>query len=332
MKEHIIFDKIETYKAAVANKPLSLLPNILLLTYLALGKRYEELLAQAEQFLMNNTGPITIVEDYNLMGNIALNRKKETETVFQNILSADPEDSYAYLLFSLVNHDKKNLQLGWAFSEQNNRKTISEIINHEIEIEKQYKFYRIPDIIGIKDNVISKIKTELEEEHSNQVLKVSLSNALLKLGQVDEAEKELKSIISIYPNYTRALYYYAKIESDYNGHEEEGIRLFKKIFSLNPVSQYLKGIEVIFLSEKDEILENELKNIFKTNNPFIDFFREHYKKMKDTKEQNKKKEVREEIPKIETSSDPLEKGFEKIENNQFKEAIEYFLKELKKKQ
>jgi tetratricopeptide (TPR) repeat protein len=335
MKEHIIFNKIEQYKEEVKKKPLLLLPNVLLLTYLALAKRYEELLSYSEQFLMSSLSPCVLVEDFNLLGNIALERNDAAKRIFKNILTLDPEDSYAYLLISMLEQDNY-LQLAYLFSQQNERKQIKEITEGKIEIKENYKFYRLPDIIGIKDRIPEKIKKYAAEEPSNPIFKVSLAETLLRLGQIEEAEKELNNILLIYPNYPRALYLKEKIEGDYKGNEEKSTNHLKKIYSLNPVSQYLKGAEVMFLEEKEDTSENELKGIFETDHPFISFFKEHYKKVSDKHIEEVKTEVKEN-PEVENreekpnATNSIENGFDALDKKKYTDAIEHFLKELKKK-
>ncbi len=334
MKEHIIFDKIEMYKSEVEKKPLSLLTNILFLTYLSLGKQYEELLTHTEQFLMSSMYTSTLAEDFNLLGNLALRKTDTAKTILINIKSLDPEDSHIRLLMSTIKQEEY-LELAYIFSPQTERKKISEILKKAPKISQSYEFYRIPDVIGIKDHLSDKIKIAIEKDPTNPTLKVSLAEALLKLGQIDEAEKELNNILLIYPNYPRALYLYAKIKSDYRGEERESISYLKKIFNLNPISQYLRGAEVMFLNEKEDILENELREVFQTNNPFIGFFKENFKQTPKKDIEKKEKELpikkTEELPKIERTDSPLEKGFDSLDKKKYTDAIEQFLKELEKK-
>ncbi len=347
MEEHILSEKIDFYKNKVENRPVALLPNILLFTYLSIGKMYEELLNQAEQFLMSSMLSSILAEDFNLLGNIATGKIDTAKRIFKNIVSLDPEDPYAHLLMATV-EPEKFLNEARIFLQSNERKIINEFLGDEGKLSGKYELYRVPDIIGLKDKIPEKIENALKEEPLNPILKVSFAEAMLKIGKVDEADKEINEVLRIYPNYSRALYLHSKIIGDYRGDDKKSMEYLKKLFNLNPLSQYLKGIEVMFLSEKDDPMESELKGIFETENPFIIFFKEHYKK-EESKEEEKiekkeaKTEEKKEIsakevspPEEETqapieSKEPIDKGFESLDRGDYQSAIKEFLKELKKK-
>ncbi len=340
MKEHIIFDKIELYEKAVETRPISLLPNLLLLSYVALGKQYEKLASYSEQFLMSNPRINILVEDFIMLSNLATNQQSFADISFRNIHSLDPEEPYSHLLRLITESSPEDFMETKIFL-GNNHKELADLFNN-VEITAPYNLYRIPEVIGLKDNIISKIRKTLEETPANPILRVSLAEALLKTNQVEEAQKEIDTVISIYPNYTRALHIKAKLYQDYLEEEAKGIEIYKKIFELNPVSPYLKGIEVVFLSEDESIMVSELKTIFRHDNPFVLYFKENFKKKENeqkTETSKKEKAVKEEpinkkknIEIIEEPElSPLDEGYKHLYQGNHKKAIESFLKDLKKK-
>ena len=346
MEEHILSEKIDFYKNKVENRPVALLPNILLFTYLSIGKMYEDLLNQAEQFLMSSMLSSILAEDFNLLGNIATGRIDTAKRIFKNIVSLDPEDPYAHLLMATV-EPEKFLNETRIFLQPSERKIINEFLGDEGKLFGKYELYRLPDIIGLKDRIPERIENALKEEPFNPILKVSFAEAMLKIGKVDEAEKEISEVLRIYPNYSRALYLHSKIVGDYRGNDKKSMEYLQKIFNLNPLSQYLKGIEVMFLNEKDDPMESELKGIFETENPFITFFKEHFKKEeieKEEKIEKKEEQAKEEkeasaqkafVPEEEKQApvvqkEPIDRGFESLDKGDYQSAIKEFLKELKK--
>ncbi len=343
MKEHIIFDKIEQYEKMVESRPISLLPNLLLLSYVALGKQYEKLSSYSEQFLMSNPKINILVEDFIMLSNIATNQQSFADISFRNIHSLDPEEPYAHLMRLVIDPSFENKAETKMFLSSVELKELENFFR-DVEVKEPYIFYRIPAVIGLKDNVVSKIRKILEEIPANPILRTSLAEALMKTNQLEEAKNEINTVLSIYPNYTRALHIKAKLLQDYFEEEAKGVEIYKKIFELNPVSPYLKGIEVVFLSEDESIMVNELKSIFRHDNPFILFFKENFKVEQQNKEaeENQKPEKEkaveysnpEEELKInnftEEELSPLDEGYKHLTQGNHKKAIESFLKDLKK--
>ncbi len=341
MKEHIIFDRIEQYEEAVNRRPINLLPNLLLLSYVALGKQYDKLSSYSEQFLMSNPRINILVEDFIMLSSLANNQPSFADISFRNICSIDPEEPYAHLMRLITNHSTENFYKAKIFLSVAELKELDDFFEGK-EPEEPYSFYRIPSTIGIKDNLELKIRKALEKDPTNPVLKTSLSELLLKMNKVEEAQKELDAVLSVYPNYTRALNIKAKLLQDYLEEEEKGIEVYKKIYELNPVSPYLKGIEVVFLNEDESIMVNELKSIFRHDNPFIAFFKENFK-TEQQKEENQKSEGEKtaeypapngepevnEHPEEELSH--LDEGYKHLSRGNHKKAIESFLRDLKKK-
>ncbi len=344
MKEHIIFDKIEQYEKTVESKPISLLPNLLLLSYVALGKQYEKLASYSEQFLMSNPKINILVEDFIMLSNLATNQPSFADISFRNIHSLDPEEPYAHLMQVVIEPSIENMTETKIFLNGTDSKELKEFFR-DIEIKQPYNLYRIPEVIGLKDNIIFRIRKTLEETPANPILRTSLAEALLKTNQIEEAQKEINTVLSIYPNYTRALHIKAKLFQDYFEEETKGVEIYKKIFELNPISPYLKGIEVVFLEEDEAIMVNELKNIFRHDNPFILYFKEHFEMQKQERlskeisENLKKKKIplentlQKEEPlnvKTEEKLSLLDEGYKHLSEGNHKKAIESFLKDLKK--
>lgn len=344
MKEHIIFDRIEQYEEAVNRRPISLLPNLLLLSYVALGKQYDKLSSYSEQFLMSNPKINILVEDFVMLSSLANKQPSFADTGFRNICSIDPEEPYAHLMRLITNHSTENFYKAKIFLSTAELKKLDDFFQGK-EPEEPYTFYRIPSAIGIKDNLEPKIRKALEKDPVNPVLRASLSELLLKMNKVEEAQKELDAVLSVYPDYIRALNIKAKLLQDYLEEEEKGIEVYKKIYELNPVSPYLKGIEAVFLNEDEAIMVNELKSIFRHDNPFIIFFKENFKveQQKQETEENRKSGVEKtaehpipngepEVNKpAEEELSPLDEGYKHLSQGNHKKAIESFLRDLKKK-
>ncbi len=348
MKEHIVFEKIEHYEKTVKNRPISLLPNLLLLSYMALGKKYDKLATYSEQFLMSNPSINILVEDFVMLSNIANEQESFADISYRNIHSLDPEDPYANLLQVLIEPTEENLCKTKIFLPKEDVKKLGDIMENT-DTKDTYNLYRVPDVIGMKDSIINKIKKALDETPADPVLRTSLAEAYLKTNQIEDAKKEINTVISIYPNYTRALYIQAKIEQDYYENEEKGISIYKKIYNLNPVSPYLKGIEIVFLSDEESYMVSELKSIFKYDNPFVLFFKENFKPKKENTDQQEKTALSQEIKekaKPEGEKAPvreeepsgkqenlstLDRAYEYLAKGDHKNAIESFLKSLKEK-
>ncbi len=360
MKEHILFEKIENYKEEVSKHPLEMLPNILLMTYLALAKKYDDLLTQTERFLMENMQANTLVEDFSLLGNIALSRHTTADIIFKNIIMQDPEDPYAHLLKTVQSPTKENLQVSYTMLGENDKRIIRNTISQNLE---DCKYYRIPTIIGRNDNILRELQQMVKKEPTNVILKTSLAEAYAKLGMIKEAEKELSFVLSLHPHYIRALHIRQRILSNHYGKESESLNISKKIYKLNPVSQYLKGMEVMFIKENEIFMHSELKDLFERENPFLTYFTEHFSlegstnnegqtnieekpqlinaqidETRTTEGQNTNKIVQEkeeyqDYPTPETASeepkDLIDIGYESLYEGNYKKAIEAFLEELK---
>ena len=360
MKEHILFEKIENYREEVNKKPLEILPNILLMTYLALAKKYDDLLTQTERFLMENMQTNIIVEDFSLLGNIALSKLAAADIIQKNILMQDPEDPYAHLLKAVQTPSLENVQIAYTMLGENDRRTIKNIIPQELQ---EYKYYRIPAIIGRNDGLIEKLQEMLHKEPTNVILRTSLAETYAKLNIIKETEKEISFVLSLHPHYTRALYIMQGILTNHYGKEDEALNISKKIYKLNPISQYLKGMEVMFIKESEVFMHSELKDVFERENPFLAYFAENfsYKELgaeekqisikkeqiiSTEKERNKtgfseeentrELQIKEENQKLhkpeaieETPKDPIDIGYDNLYKGNYKEAIEAFLEELK---
>lgn len=345
MKEHILFEKIENYREEVNKRPLEMLPNILLMTYLALAKKYDDLLTQTERFLMENMQTNTLVEDFSLLGNMALSKLAAADIIQKNIFMQDPEDPYAHLLKTVQSPTNENLQIAYTMLGENDRRTIRNIIPQELQ---EYKYYRIPAIIGRNDNLIKELQQMVQKEPTNVILRVSLAEAYAKLDMVKEAEKELSFVLSLHPNYTRALYIMQKILINHYGKESEGLNVSQKIYKLNPISQYLKGTEVMFIKEDEIFMHSELKDIFERENPFLMYFAENFSfgkisNKEQTKKEDKTKPIEEknvsemqqqehiapEPAPVEEPKDLIDIGYDNLYKGNYKEAIEAFLEELK---
>ena len=345
MKEHILFEKIENYREEVNKRPLEILPNILLMTYLALAKKYDDLLAQTERFLMENMQTNTLVEDFSLLGNIALSKLAAADIIQKNIFMQDPEDPYAHLLKAVQTSSLEDVQIAYTMLGENDRRTIRNIIPQELQ---EYKYYRIPTIIGRNDNLIKELQQMVQKEPTNVVLRTSLAEAYAKLDMVKEAEKELSFVLSLHPHYTRALYIMQKILTNHYGKENESLELSKKIYKLNPISQYLKGTEVMFIKENEIFMHSELKDLFERENPFLTYFAENFSFEKisskeQPKEEDKIKQIEEKdvseiqqqehaVPETAPEEEPkdlIDIGYDNLYKGNYKKAIEAFLEELK---
>ncbi len=358
MKEHILFEKIENYREEVNKRPLEILPNILLMTYLALAKKYDDLLLQTERFLMENMQTNTLVEDFSLLGNIALSKLTAADIIQKNILMQDPEDPYAHLLKTIQSPTKENLQISYTMLGENDKRIIRDAISQDLE---DYKYYRIPTIIGRNDNVLKELQQMVKKEPTNVILRTSLAEAYAKLDMVKEAEKELSFVLSLHPHYIRALHIRQRILTNHYGKEDESLNISKKIYKLNPISQYLKGMEVMFIEENEIFMHSELKDLFERENPFLKYFTEHFslEGPKSNTEQTSVKDEQQLInaqvdktktlenknnPKIqeeeyqvhsesettlEESKDLIDLGYKNLYKENYKKAIEAFLEELK---
>jgi tetratricopeptide (TPR) repeat protein len=355
MKGHILFEKIDTYREEVDKRPLALLPNILLMTYLAIAKKYDELLSQTERFSMENMQTNILVEDFSLLGNIALG-KSAADILLKNILMLDPEDPYAHLLKAVLMPSTDNVLLASIMLGGNDKRLIKDSLP-EPKNGDTYRYYRIPDIIGVNDGIAEGLQKMIEKDPANVILRTSLAEVHMKLDHIEKAQKEISFILSLHPHYIRALHLMQRILNDYYGKENESLNLAKKIYKLNPVSHYLKGVEVMFIEESDVFMNAELKDLFERENPFLTFFKENFrftlpkkeensasktneteiievksKTLKDAKEvktQEVERESGKEVFNNPVHENPIDAGYENLYKKNYKSAIESFLKDLK---
>jgi hypothetical protein len=279
MKEYTLYDKLEITKNEVFKKPFSINLNLLLFSYLTLLKNYEELLDHTTIFSMSALKPSIIGEDFRSAGCIAKGNIEETEIQLKYSQSIDPEDPYNYLFQGLLKLMKKDepgydFEQSLLFLRSGERKEIENFLNIKASSEK-IELYQIPDIVT--EDMLLKVERALEENPYSTALKLSLAEILTKKGEFESARERITMIASQYPYYPRATALLAQIYWK-TGNKEAFAVTSKTIAETNPLNIYNFGLENFI--DKDELAEiEELKNLFKENNPLIAFFKDMYNKI-----------------------------------------------------
>jgi len=341
MKEYILFKKINTYREIVRNKPLSTLSNILFLAYLALAKKYKEIMDYAVQISININKPNILIEDFHLLSYIGTDDIKNSKVQVKYNLSIDPEDSYTHLLNSIVQKMEgsdflNEIKKAYLTLSPTEKKTLtSETKFNEEELEEKKNMHRIPENVSMGEQEIQRMRNTIQQNPQTPIFKLSLAEALFKAEKKEEAKKEVKKVLALFPNYPGALYLADKIVNEFAKEDEESEYL-KKIFEGNPLSTYLKGKESMFIQENEKAMFIELRKLFDDENPFITFFKEKTEKVRpgEKKESVAPKREFKKIPEgwtktLEGKNIP-KNGFDDLKNKKYVEALIRFIDKLKK--
>lgn len=334
MKEYILFDNIDIYTKIVETKPLDLLTNILLLSYLSLAKKYNEILEYATHFSINsNIQNNILIENFHLLGYIGTGDIINSKAQVKLNLSIDPENAYTHLLNSLIEKGEgkdylSEIKKAYLFlSDTEKNIFLSELNFKKEELEREKELYIIPDDIYKKEGpLVKKIQDAIQQDPENPIFKASIAETLYKADRVEEAKMYIDSVLAQYPNYPRALFI-AKEIAKLQAEEEKEIEYFEKILNVDLLSPYLNEKAQTFIKKDDQGKFVELKELFDSpDNPFIAFFK------KET--ENIFPEKTEQIPQViqkQEIEDDLKNSFELLKEKKYVEALAGFIKELKKK-
>jgi len=286
MKEYILFDNIDIYTKIVETKPLDLLVNILLLSYLSLAKKYNEILEYTTYLLINSSiyNNNILIENFYLLGYIGTGDIANSKAQVKLNLSIDPENAYTHLLNSLIEKKEgkdylSEIKKAYLFLPDTEKNIfMSELNFKKEELEREKDLYIIPDNIYKKEEpLVKKIQDAIKQDPGNPIFKISIAEALYKADRIEEAEMYIASVLAQYPNYPRALFI-AKEIAKLHSEEEKEIKYFEKILNVDFLSPYLNEKAQAFIEKDDYGKLVELKELFKSpDNPFIAFFKRNRK-------------------------------------------------------
>ncbi len=334
MKEYILFDNIDIYTKIVKTKPLDTLANILLLSYLSLAKKYNEVLEYTIQFVINsNIQNNILIENFHLLGYIGIGDIENSKAQVKLNLSIDPENAYTHLLNSLIEKREGRdscgeIEKAYLFLPDTEKDIfLNELNFKKEELEKEKDLYIIPDDIYKKEGpLVKKIQDAIQQDPENPIFKASIAEALYKADRMEEAKMYIDAVLAQYSNYPRALFI-AKEIAKLQAEEEKETEYFEKILNVDFLSPYLEEKAQAFIEKNDQGKFIELKELFKSpDNPFIAFFKKEA--------ENTFPEKTEEIaPIIRTQQieDNLKNSFDLLKEKKYAESLAGFLKELKKK-
>lgn len=280
MKEYTLYDRLEIIRNEVSRRPLSVNLNLLLFSYLALLKIYNELLDYSTLFTMSVLKPCTIGEDFRTIGYIAKGVLHDAEIQLKYIRSIDPEDPYTYLFEGLLKllkgeNPQESFKQALIFSGLKEREEIEQFLNIKADKEA-LELYNPPD--DVADDTVEKTKIAIDNNPYFAPLKVNFAEILMKKRDIDGAKKKITAVISQYPYYPRAIALLTKIYLKMDKKEEAEFAM-RNFLEINPLNPYVKEMEN--LTDKKESIEiEELKKLFETNNPLIASFKDLYKKIK----------------------------------------------------
>ncbi|MEA3313910.1 MAG: hypothetical protein U9Q18_06005 [Caldisericota bacterium] len=334
MKEYILFDNIDIYTKIVETKPLDLLANILLLSYLSLAKKYNEILEYATYFSINsNIQSNILIENFHLLGYIGTGDIANSKIQVKLNFSIDPENAYTHLLNSLIGKKEgrdylSEIKKAYLFLPDTEKNIfLSKLIFKKEELEKEKDLYIIPDNIYKKEGpLVKKIQDAIQQDPENPIFKTSIAETLYRADRIEEAEMYINLVLTQYPNYPRALFI-AKEIAKLHAEEEKEIKYFEKILNVDFLSPYLDETAQASIAKDEQGKFIELKELFKSpDNPFISFFKKEIENIFPEKD--------EQIPQViqtKKAEDNLKNSFDLLKEKKYAEALAGFLKELKKK-
>mgnify|MGYP001061283230 CR=1 FL=1 len=333
MKEYILFDNIDIYTKIVKTKPLDLLANILLLSYLSLAKKYNELKEYGTNFLINSNTQNILIENFHLLGYVGTGDIENSKAQAKLNFSIDPENAYTHLLNSLIEKGEgrdylSEIKKAYLFLPDTEKNIfLSELNFKKEELEKEKDLYIIPDNIYKKEGpLVKKIQDAIQQDPENPIFKVSIAEALYKADRVEETKMYIDLVLAQYPNYPRALFI-AKEIAKLHVEEEKEIKYFEKILNVDFLSPYIEEKAQAFIEKDDYGKLVELKELFKSpDNPFIAFFKKEIENIFPEKDKQ--------IPPIiqtKKAEDNLKNSFDLLKEKKYAEALTGFIKELKKK-
>ncbi len=333
MKEYILFDNIDIYTKIVETKPLDLLTNILLLSYLSLAKKYNEILEYATYFSINsNIQNNILIENFHLLGYMGTGDITNSKAQVKLNLSIDPENAYTHLLNSLIEKREgkdylNEIKKAYLFLPDTEKNIfLNELNFKKEELDKEKDLYIVPDDIYKKERpLVKKIQDAIQQDPENPIFKVSIAETLYKADRIEEAKMYIDLVLTQYPNYPRALFIAKEIAKLY-AEEEKEIKYFEKILNVDFLSPYLDEKAQAFIEKDDYGKFVELKELFKSiDNPFIAFFK------KEAEISPKKDEQVPQATQNQEIEDDLKNSFDLLKEKKYAEALAGFLKELKKK-
>ncbi len=334
MKEYILFDNIDIYTKIVETKPLDLLANILLLSYLSLAKKYNEILEYTTSLLINSSIHNNIlIENFHLLGYIGTGDVVNSKAQVKLNLSIDPENAYTHLLDSLIEKREakdylSEIEKAYLFLPDTEKNIfLNELNFKKEELEKEKELYIIPDDIYRKERpLVKKIQDAIQQDPENPIFKTSIAETLYKADRVEEAKMYIDFALAQYPNYPRALFI-AKEIAKLQAEEEKEMECFEKILNVDFLSPYLNEKAQTFIEKDDQGKFVELKELFDSpDNPFIAFFKKEVENIFPEKD--------EQIPQViqkQKIEDDLKNSFDLLKEKKYAEALAGFIKELKKK-
>lgn len=297
MKEHELYDRLDLAQKRLNLRPVSCILNILTFSYLLLLNKFDELMDLANTYSMTTSVPCILCENFRTLVSIEKKDIKSSELQIKYALSVDPEDYANYLFTGLIEMTKG------VSGEDYFKKALSLTLNSEktrlsetLKVEDDQLFKEIarpPEYMT--NEQIERLRGMVSSEPNNPIYKVSLAEAYFKKRDFRSSEWLLQSVISIYPYYPRALYILSRINEEYKNDIDTSVFYLKKIFMVNPLSEYAVKKEV-FLDDKEMIDLDELIYVFKDDDPIVKHFIRKYEEIRSEIEENleKRKEERKE--------------------------------------
>jgi len=360
MKENEIYDRIDLLKMELQNRPYSPVLNTLYLSYNLMVRNFLEIEDHAENLSISAVTPCIFYEIFRGIAQLYKSNYLDANIAFKYSLELDPENPYGYLFKGIVNlyegkSAKELFSKSLAFAYPFDKSDLMRILN-ENEDEK-LKIVLAEENISRKEFI--KVLEELVKgEPNNPFFRISLAETYYRSGSYREVLPLLENVIMNYPNYPHALFLMGKILDEFLNNHDKANEYFTKAFRVNPLSRH-RVLNLEIEKEAKDVEIEELINLFRTKKPIVKYFEEQFEKVSKLKEnkieekevvkesiEKPKEEVIIEKPKeeiiIEKTNEEvkienkeessLDEGIRLMKERKYKEAIEFFLKELKKSQ
>ncbi|BAL80688.1 tetratricopeptide repeat protein [Caldisericum exile] len=281
MKDYEIVERLQEIKEKLNVRPYAPILNILFLTYNLLLKNYDTLESHAETLSMDAPTPSSFYELFRGIAYLTKGKYMDANVAFKYALSIDPENHYGYLFKGIVNiKEGKITKELFAKAVTLAPKYEKEILKEITNVEEDEKLKIITSEENISRKEFINILEELDRTaKSDPILKVTLTEAYLRVGEYKNVLPLLENILVNYPNYPHALYLMGRIIDEYLGNHEKASDYFRKTVEINPLCRFaIVPVEEERLFKISEL--NELKNLYRTEMPIIKFFKEEFNKLK----------------------------------------------------